>query len=103
MEIKSFAEQILYGQSLEDKLLVPSTPLTDLHPSGHSATPKYPGRPDVLRLDRWTTQKKVPFPALTHVRHTDFVDDTTDITYDISDKSQVSCALTFSAKYACLS
>lgn len=64
MEIKFFAEQLLYGNALSDKLLVPPVTLTDLQPGSLTETPKYPGRPDALRLDRWNSQKKVPFPSL---------------------------------------
>jgi uncharacterized ferritin-like protein (DUF455 family) len=48
MELASFAEQILFGTSLDDKMLQPAV-LTDRNPGAVRPTPRYPGRP--LGLD----------------------------------------------------
>jgi uncharacterized ferritin-like protein (DUF455 family) len=60
MEIRELAERVLFGQSLEEKL-VPVGRLTDRHPGAACATPAAPGRPAALRLDRWNDDERLPF------------------------------------------
>lgn len=57
MEIREFAERVLYSARLEDKLLAP-VELTDLHPGPPLPTPLRPARAPELSFGR----EKVPFP-----------------------------------------
>lgn len=63
MEVRAFAERVLFGDSLSDKLAAPAagTPLTDSAPGRPAGVPSSPGRPAALalRADRALT----PFPA----------------------------------------
>ena len=60
MDIRTFAERVLFGTTWEDKLIRlngfedpdPGTPLT---------TPPYPGRPEGLRLDSWHDREQLRF------------------------------------------
>lgn len=61
MEIREFAERILYGTRLEDKL-VSAAGLTDDRPGTPRYAPDLPGRPEALRLDR--PRERVPFPGV---------------------------------------
>ncbi|MEC8379169.1 MAG: DUF455 family protein [Myxococcota bacterium] len=56
-EITQLAEQLLFGDRLEDKLCRPSK-VTDCHPERLSAAPALPGRPNSAA---WTKSKS-PFP-----------------------------------------
>ena len=56
-EINALAEQLLFGQQLEDKLQRPET-LKDESPKGISAAPTLPGRPAGAAWNR----KRSPFP-----------------------------------------
>lgn len=61
MRTQDFAEQILFGTRLEDKLL--STENLEDHPVPWAGkAPRYPGRPDGLRLD--IERERVPFPGV---------------------------------------
>jgi uncharacterized ferritin-like protein (DUF455 family) len=63
MEIRDFAEQVLFGTTLEVKLAPPGSELTD-HRPGHSlAAPEHPGRPAGLRFKRPGEQSR-DFPDL---------------------------------------
>lgn len=64
MEIQSFAQQILEGDRLEDKLLLVESldQLTDARPGAPVALPEAPGRPDCLDLRK--KRPKVAFPSL---------------------------------------
>ena len=63
MEVRTFAERVLFGDSLSDKLVAPAagTPLTDSAPGRPIGVPSSPGRPRALalRADRALT----PFPS----------------------------------------
>lgn len=62
MEIREFAERILFGTTLDDKLVDPSG-LTDNEPGPVLArSPRMPGRPHALRLD--LPRERVPFPGV---------------------------------------
>lgn len=61
MEIRTFAEQVLFSDSLEEKFLVPET-LSDEQPGTSILTPSQPGRPFSLMMDHAKTQKRYPFP-----------------------------------------
>lgn len=63
MEIREFAERILWGETLEDKLVTPEI-LTDTNPSGGYFNLSHPKRPESLRLDRWRHESKVVFPSI---------------------------------------
>ena len=60
MEIRQLAERVLFGESLDDKL-IPSGRLTDDAPGRAVSTPDAPGRPAELALDRWSDEQRVSF------------------------------------------
>ena len=60
MEISTFAEQILFGNTLADKLLKLDH-FEDSHPGKPLKTPQQPGRPSALSLDSWHGRNKVLF------------------------------------------
>ncbi len=47
MELREFAEQVLFSTDLEEKLRIPRT-VTDEHPGSALAAPAMPGRPREL-------------------------------------------------------
>ena len=49
MELREFAEQVVFGTTLEEKLARPGE-LTDAHPGGHFEAPVQPGRPATLHF-----------------------------------------------------
>lgn len=61
MELRALAEQILRSDSLQDKLANPSV-TSDENPGTPWSGPKWPGRPQSLRLD--LDRPKAPFPSL---------------------------------------
>jgi uncharacterized ferritin-like protein (DUF455 family) len=61
VEIREFAESILFSATLEEKLRSPGD-LTDLAPAGNFRTPKAPTRPDELRFAPHGT--KYDFPTV---------------------------------------
>ena len=63
MEIRSFAERVLYGTTLDDKLLDPGV-FTDDERGGAVAVPSAPGRPVELLLEGEAPRHRVPFPGL---------------------------------------
>ena len=63
MELSAFAERILFGEDLDEKLLSPEA-VTDLLPRRIEALPAYPGRPQELRLQGDGPRHKVAFPGL---------------------------------------
>lgn len=63
MELSDFAERILFGRDLDEKLLSPET-MTDFMPRSIPHVPAYPHRPDALRLQGDGPRHKVPFPGL---------------------------------------
>lgn len=60
MKVSDFAENILFGTTLESKLLQPKDILFDHR--GLTETPHFPGRPPELDLHSWHNRPKVPFP-----------------------------------------
>ena len=60
MEIRRFAERILFGTSWDDKLLALDR-YEDEAPGAGIATPAAPGRPDGLGLDEWRGRQKLNF------------------------------------------
>ena len=60
MEIRELAERILFGTTLEEKL-VRVDRLQDTQPGKALTTPDKPGRPAELALDRWGVTERVPF------------------------------------------
>ena len=52
MELREFAERVLFATSLEDKLRGPESPVTDEGPGSAIAIPGAPGRPETLRFIR---------------------------------------------------
>ncbi len=59
MEIRALAEQVLFGERLEDKLLRPAT-LSDARPGAAIRRPDAPGRPTGLAPVR---RARIPFPT----------------------------------------
>lgn len=68
MEIRGFAERILFGDSLSDKLAAPAAgPLTDSAPGPALTTlPDAPGRPDALALRSSRPTLAFPGPGRLH-------------------------------------
>jgi uncharacterized ferritin-like protein (DUF455 family) len=62
MELRDFAERVLFATTLEEKLQRPAT-ITDLHPGPAMLAPKMPGRPDELRFKEQESGK-ADFPGL---------------------------------------
>ncbi len=62
MEIREFAEQVLFSTNLDEKLRSPSS-LTDERAGTAIEAPRYPGRPEALRIDR-PARKKEKFPSV---------------------------------------
>jgi len=50
METREFAEQVLFGTTLDEKLAPPASDLTDHRPGPSLAAPEHPGRPAGLRF-----------------------------------------------------
>ncbi len=65
MEIRQFAEQILFGTRWEDKLVVLDR-YEDCAPGMGIATPGAPGRPPGLGLDEWHHREKLRFRDVRH-------------------------------------
>ena len=63
MELREFAEQVLFARTLEEKLCAPGE-LTDEHPGPALVTPAAPGRPDTLVFKPHGTGDKSEFPGL---------------------------------------
>lgn len=61
MEIRDLAERVLFGTTLEEKL-VEAGRLVDTQPGQAVTTPDTPGRPPELALDRWSETQRVSFP-----------------------------------------
>lgn len=64
MELRELAERILYGTTLDEKLVVAEA-LTDARPGEAVALPPRPGRPEPLRLDQ--ARERVAFPGATEL------------------------------------
>jgi len=62
MQLRTFAEQVLFGQSLEEKLSFPKAPIVDTHPGAPVKTPTKLPRPANLQLNESGIQ--VPPPRL---------------------------------------
>ena len=65
MEIRQFAEQVLFGTRWEDKLVVLDR-YEDRAPGAGIATPSAPGRPPGLGLDEWHHREKLRFRDVRH-------------------------------------
>ena len=63
MELREFAEQVLFASTLEEKLRAPGE-LTDEHPGPALVTPNAPGRPESLIFKPPGTGDKSEFPGL---------------------------------------
>lgn len=66
MKLIEFAQSILFGSTLEEKLFFPEKLDFDSDQSSPwgERTDVQPGRPKSLALDAWHHRKKVPFPSL---------------------------------------
>lgn len=62
MEVREFAERILFSCDLRDKLLTVDD-FSDLQPFRSRELPLLPGRPAALSLSRWHSEKRVSFPT----------------------------------------
>ncbi len=62
MELREFAESILFADSLEAKLAKPVSAICDEQPGKPLGSPSHPGRPDSLRFDR--QESPPPLPGL---------------------------------------
>ena len=65
MEIRQFAEQVLFGTRWEDKLIALDR-YEDRAPGAGIATPSAPGRPSGLGLDEWHHREKLRFRDVRH-------------------------------------
>ncbi|HTD67901.1 MAG TPA: DUF455 family protein, partial [Candidatus Limnocylindria bacterium] len=65
MELRDFAEQVLFATTLEEKLRAPAS-LTDEHPGAAMSTPELPGRPVELRF-KPSGASKGEAPGLHHL------------------------------------
>lgn len=63
MHVQEFAERILLGKTLSEKLLRPDT-LDDTPTKSIGQLPKLPNRPPELALDLWHKSKRIPFPSI---------------------------------------
>ena len=63
MELREFAEQVLFATSLEEKLRAPGD-LTDEHPGPPLVTPAAPGRPILPMSQRDTAMRNLVSPGL---------------------------------------
>ena len=52
MELRAFAEKVLFSTRLEDKLAAPESTITDESPGIAIAAPTTPGRPDTLQFSK---------------------------------------------------
>jgi len=59
MEIRAFAEQVLFGDTLDDKLILPGR-VTDERPGAPARTPTFPSRPAALALDVGRVKARFP-------------------------------------------
>ncbi len=64
MEIRSFAEQVLFATTLDEKLAPPSGEITDERPGTAILAPTVPGRPATLRFKRAGHRDGHDFPGL---------------------------------------
>lgn len=62
MELREFAERILFGASIEDKLVAPDS-ITDERPGPAISSPEAPGRPPELEFKK-ESQRNSDFPGL---------------------------------------
>jgi uncharacterized ferritin-like protein (DUF455 family) len=67
MELRDFAEQVLFGRTLEEKLQCRSE-VTDDQPGAAIAAPAAPGRPAELRFTR-TRSERSDFPGVDQLEH----------------------------------
>lgn len=63
MQFREFAQRVLFGNRLEDKLFSPMD-LQDTHPGTAINTPSAPGRPRALTFERKVREGRVSFPTL---------------------------------------
>ena len=68
MELQEFAERILLGKSLSEKLLRVEH-LQDHPPPSQKSLPPFPNRPSRLALDRWHQTKRTPFPNVRNLEN----------------------------------
>jgi hypothetical protein len=61
MELRDFAERILFAETLEEKLQLPSN-ISDEHPGPSLAAPPTPGRPQELQF-KDSASRKGEFPG----------------------------------------
>ncbi|MBL9138099.1 MAG: DUF455 family protein [Verrucomicrobiales bacterium] len=66
MELRAFAEQVLFATRLEDKLRPPPALLADDHPGPGIQAPRMPGRPDFLQF-KGPSDRSSEFPGLRHL------------------------------------
>ena len=69
MELREFAERVLFSSSLEEKLQSPGF-ITDEHPGSALATPAAPGRPQGL-IFKATGTSRGEFPGTRHLEQAD--------------------------------
>lgn len=67
MELRDFAESVLFARTLEEKLRCPDT-LTDSRPGPALPAPETPGRPDDLAFKRSGTSTNAEFPPMHRLR-----------------------------------
>jgi uncharacterized ferritin-like protein (DUF455 family) len=64
MELRHYAEQVLFATTLEEKLAAPPGELTDARPGPALAAPSAPGRPAALRFKPTGTGERGDVPGL---------------------------------------
>lgn len=64
MEIREFAERVLFATTLKEKLAPPAGELTDVRPGAAVAAPAMPGRPAELRFKPSGVRQAETFPGL---------------------------------------
>ncbi len=67
MELRAFAEQVLFASSLQEKLAPPQSPVSDDLPGTPIATPPSPGRPPELRFKDPAHPTRSRFPNLSQL------------------------------------
>ncbi|MBC7692902.1 MAG: DUF455 family protein [Methylotenera sp.] len=69
-EVSEFAKEILYGRTLQQKLIAPASVFSDFNPGSPIEVPRFPGRPPTLGMERESVAPRKDFPKA-HELHSD--------------------------------